>query len=335
MQAAERAPGRRLPRLRLGAALALAVAAGTTAWILTTPADHSDRNDRTAAAAGARIVSLTELKAAVTAAGGTSFWAGPRRAGQSYELTTGTDGRVFLRYLATGAHAGDPRAGFLTVATYPQANAFAQVEAAGRRPGASTFRLPDGALAVYDRARPTNVFVAYADLDRQVEVYHPSSGEARRLVRSGAVRPIIGATWSGKRAVSVAGLLALARRQAGQVFWAGPRPRRVYELTLTPDGRTYVRYLPHGASLGDPRPDFLAIGTYPQQDAYAQLHAAVRRRGAVALALPHGGLAVYDRARPTSVYVAYPRSGVQVEVYSPAPGEARRLVESGRVRPAG
>ena len=54
---------------------------------------------------------------------------------------------------------------------------------------------------------------------------------------------------------------------------------------------------------------------------------------AVAIALPHGGLAVYDVERPTSVYVAYRRATQQVEVYDPSAREALRLVKTGFVRP--
>ena len=35
-----------------------------------------------------------------------------------------TSGRVYVRYLPRGAAAGDPRAGFLTVGTYPGVDAF-------------------------------------------------------------------------------------------------------------------------------------------------------------------------------------------------------------------
>jgi hypothetical protein len=35
------------------------------------------------------------------------------------------------------------------------------------------------------------------------------------------------------------------------------------------------------------------------------------------------------------VYVAYPGTGIQVEVYDPAPGAALRLVSSQRIVPVG
>lgn len=135
------------------------------------------------------------------------------------------------------------------------------------------------------------------------------------------------------RNVAPAELAALASRRGGPVYWAGPRKSLSYELTRTANGWVFVRYVPRGTAVGDPRPNFLAVATYPQPNAYAQVEAASRRPGAVTMAVPGGGLAVYDRARPTSIYVAYPRGGEQIEVYHPSARQARKLVRSGQVRP--
>ena len=37
------------------------------------------------------------------------------------------------------------------------------------------------------------------------------------------------------------------------MYWAGPIAGMSYELTKLKDGRIYVRYLPDGVELGDPR----------------------------------------------------------------------------------
>lgn len=99
-----------------------------------------------------------------------------------------------------------------------------------------------------------------------------------------------------------------------------------YELTRTTAGNTFIRYLPSNARAGDRRALFLAIGTYRVRNPFAQIQAAARRSGAVTMSLAGGGLAVYDPAKPTSVYFAYPASKVQVEVYDPNPRTARHLV---------
>ena len=117
------------------------------------------------------------------------------------------------------------------------------------------------------------------------------------------------------------------------LFWAGTRPGMGYELTRTAAGNIFIRYLPPNAGAGDPRPAFLTIGTYPVPDAFARTRTAGKRTGAVAVGLKGGGIAVYDSARPTSVYFAYPDSKVQVEVFDPNARTARNLVVYGRIVP--
>jgi hypothetical protein len=155
------------------------------------------------------------------------------------------------------------------------------------------------------------------------------------VLRPGSDRPspqTAGAP-AAARLVSSADLGAVGASLGRPLFWAGPRAGMRYELTQAAAGRTYVRYLPAGVAAGDRRPRFLAIGTYPQRGAYAQVSAAAARPGAVTLKLPGGGIAFYSRNRPTSVYVAYPGSNVQVEVYDPSPRLARALVLTGQVAP--
>jgi hypothetical protein len=134
------------------------------------------------------------------------------------------------------------------------------------------------------------------------------------------------------RLVSETRLRALAATLSYPVFWAAPQRGLRYELTQAGD-RAYLRYLPAHVAAGDRRPRFLAIGTYRDPKAFAQTRTAGRRPGAVTLSLGGGGIAVYSRERPTSIYFSYPGSGVQVEVYDPNAAVARRLVLAHRVVP--
>jgi hypothetical protein len=131
--------------------------------------------------------------------------------------------------------------------------------------------------------------------------------------------------------VSVRQLKALAATLGHPIFWAGAQTAVTYELTRTRDGSVYVRYLPRGVSVGDRRPDYLTVGTYPQKDAREVLKATAAKNQIPTLRLPRGGLALVDARHPTSVYVAYPAVDLQVEVYDPSPGRARQLVTSGRI----
>jgi hypothetical protein len=138
---------------------------------------------------------------------------------------------------------------------------------------------------------------------------------------------------SGATATSESDLRSFAESASHPVYWAGPKDDFTYELTRTTDGRVYVRYLPQGTNVGDPRARFLTVGTYPRAAAWAELKRAAKAKGAISLKLERGGLAVFSEARPTSVYFGYPDARYQVEVYHPSPTEARRLALSGQVVP--
>jgi hypothetical protein len=170
-----------------------------------------------------------------------------------------------------------------------------------------------------------------------VVVLAVAAGVAVWLLLDRSARDVTSATpiaqADGPRITTVDGLSSLAALRGTPVYWAGPRAGVVYEVTETTSGYVYVRYLPSGTALGSPRPDFLTVATYPRSDAYGDIEAASRRLGTVSVALRSGGLAVYDEAKPTSVYLASRGSTRQVEVYDPAAGEALRLVTSGHVRP--
>lgn len=140
-------------------------------------------------------------------------------------------------------------------------------------------------------------------------------------------------TASGATATSEAKLRSFAESASHPVYWAGPKEGFTYELTRTTDGRVYVRYLPEGTAVGDPRARFLTVGTYPRAGAWAELKRAASADGAVSLKLERDGLAVFSDARPTSVYFGYPDAKYQVEVFHPSASEARRLALAGQVVP--
>jgi hypothetical protein len=166
-------------------------------------------------------------------------------------------------------------------------------------------------------------FVAWVLIDRNDQTPSPAPPAAPAAEAAVAT--------DGPRISTVDGLSAVSGLRGQPVFWAGARPGAVYEVTESA-GQVFVRYLVSSTQLGSPRPDFLTVATYPRPDAYADIEAAAKRPGAMTIELP-GGLAVYDEATPTSVYLAYRGSTQQVEVYSPSALEARRVVESGLVRP--
>jgi hypothetical protein len=149
------------------------------------------------------------------------------------------------------------------------------------------------------------------------------------------VRPAASTKPAAKRGsviVSQAQLERFAASAGHPVYWAGPKPGYSYELTVAP-GRVWVRYLPAGVKAGDPRPEFLVVGTYEAPSSYADLLRESKRPGTVTKTIADGGVLAYNEQRPTSVYFSYPRVGYQVEVYSPSPERARAVVTSGQAAP--
>jgi hypothetical protein len=118
---------------------------------------------------------------------------------------------------------------------------------------------------------------------------------------------------------------------AHTAYWAGPRPHTAYELTQTEDARIYVRYLTRGAPAGSPNPAYLTVGTYPVSNA-AGILAANAATGGGGLAHPDSRTVVPGQRN--NAYVVFDSDpNLQIEIYSPKPGEALRLARSPALRP--
>jgi hypothetical protein len=137
----------------------------------------------------------------------------------------------------------------------------------------------------------------------------------------------------GPVAVSPDRLRSLASQVGRPIYWLGALPDRQYEFWRTSQDRVYVRYLPAGVPVGTRRAGYTLVGTYPVKSAYAVLQALGKKEGENSLTAARGGFAVYSTARPTNVYLAFPGSDLQIEVYDPSPERARELVTSGQVVP--
>jgi hypothetical protein len=133
-------------------------------------------------------------------------------------------------------------------------------------------------------------------------------------------------------AASVSQLKAAAKASGHAVYWAGPKTGFTYELSQI-DGRIYIRYLPAGVQVGDPRPGFLTVGTYPQNAPFQTVRAAAKKRHGVTHKIAGGGLAVAYKPRLTSVYLVFPGKNLLVETYDPSPKKASQLVTSGQIAP--
>jgi hypothetical protein len=137
----------------------------------------------------------------------------------------------------------------------------------------------------------------------------------------------------GPVAASQGRLHSLADDEGHPIYWAGPKPNTTYELTRTSSGRIFIRYLPQGVPVGVDKADYTIVGTYPVPNATAVLQGLAKKSGETKLSAPGGGIAVYSSSQPTNVYIAYPGSNLQIEVFDPSAERARQIVTSGQVVP--
>lgn len=117
------------------------------------------------------------------------------------------------------------------------------------------------------------------------------------------------------------------------VYWAGEQADTVLELSRPEEERAYVRYLTDGAEAGDPNAAFLTVGTYVSPDPVGALQRQGKSSGGVLAKAPGGATVYFDRSQPRSIYLAYPGTGVQIEVYDPNFKRALQLVNSGQIVP--
>jgi hypothetical protein len=325
----------RQPRFRIGAVIAIAVAAGLVAWLLLRNNGSPSSAQTHTSSAAAAATTPQKLASLARSVQHPIFWLGPKH-GFTYELTKTPNGKIYVRYLPHGVKVGASKP-YLTVATYPFPGAFAAVQKEASAKGAVTTKLTHGGLAVLDAGYPESTHVAFPKLNYQVEVYDPTPAKALQFVSALtylgrlAAHPATTPARAGPTAASVADLKAHATALGHPIYWAGPKRGYTYEFTDTSNGRVFVRYLPPGVKPGDPRPRFVTVATYPFPGAYEALRKTVKGQATIKLA--HGGIGVVDGAYPKSIHIAYPGSDYQIEVYDPSPSAGRRLVASGAVAP--
>jgi hypothetical protein len=134
-------------------------------------------------------------------------------------------------------------------------------------------------------------------------------------------------------AASEQDLRALRDSVGHPIYWAGTRKSGTYELTRTPNGNIYIRYLPTAGDVGAPRPDFLTVGTYPFKNALKTLQRLARKQGQISRNVAGGGIAVANGPQAQNVYLAFAGQNFQIEVYDRHPGRALKLATSGRIEP--
>ena len=174
-------------RSRLVTLVVVLAAAGLAAGLVLTQTGGNGQAESTTTPSSV-VLTAGGLASFAKAHGSPIYWIGPSL-GADYEVTTSPDGRVFLRYVPAGAQP-QAQAAYVSVGTYPFANAYAQTLRAGGRKGFARMRTGGGAVAIYAKARPTNIYLAFPGINYQVELFDPKPTEARRVVLAGGVVPV-------------------------------------------------------------------------------------------------------------------------------------------------
>jgi hypothetical protein len=184
---------------RLLFVIALALAFGSAVlliWLLLERDDSSAADSditeaavRSGGGTGPVAVSAQGLRTLAATFEQPIYWAGPRP-GYRYALRQASDGQFYVRYLPPGTGVDDSGRRQLIVATYPQANALAELRSEARREGGFTLALPRGGIAYFRERRSRNVLVAYPASRHQIEVFDPTPQRALRLVAAGRIVPV-------------------------------------------------------------------------------------------------------------------------------------------------
>ena len=184
------------PQVRIGAVVALALAAGFGAWFVihrsndnaatsSTPTGTSPTQTTSQTRSiGPIRVSQSGLARLASSLHRPIYWAGPKP-GFKLEVTQTTSGKMYVRYLPHGVQVGDKRARFLIVATYPFSGALTALK---RVAGNQAISVPGGGIAFVDPTYPKSVHLASPGVDYQVEVFDPVPRISRRVATSGDVR---------------------------------------------------------------------------------------------------------------------------------------------------
>ena len=168
--------------------IAIALVAVALVWLLFIRGGDDESDAPSSAQKTVQVVSADELLGSIAGAGFPVYWVGEEE-GVDYEVTRLADGRIYIRYLPTGAEAEtkDPH---LTVGSYFVNDAYGVTRRVADRSGRSSFPLAGKGIALPNGDDPLSVYAAYPGIDVQIEVYDPAPGRALELVESGALTPI-------------------------------------------------------------------------------------------------------------------------------------------------
>lgn len=139
---------------------------------------------------GEAALTDSQLKTEVLKVGRKVYWSGILT-GANYTFINLETGQSYIRYLPDGQGLEDATLNYRVIATYSAANAYDSLVAAGKTEGSVVITSQEGIAIYYVKARPKNVFMAFQNLDYQIEIFDPTPGISLKLASTpGAIRPV-------------------------------------------------------------------------------------------------------------------------------------------------
>lgn len=184
---------------RIGSIASILAVVAVVVWIVAgrmnaaddtlTPGPTASASTAAIAASGPAAATKADILAAAARVGHAVYWAG-EIPDTTFELTVASTGAVFVRYLPKGVVVGS-KTPYLTVATYPDANAYANIRAAASKAGTVSVKYAGGAFAVAGSDVASNVNFAFEGAPIQIEVFAPEPGKAWSLIEAGTIAQIL------------------------------------------------------------------------------------------------------------------------------------------------
>lgn len=140
----------------------------------------AERTTLAAQTSGGVCLSEKELRSIVAENKIVAYWTGPVK-DATYSINTSTAGQVFVRYILKGMDCGSTEPKFRVIATYSEADAYNSTLQAGNQAEGVSLSNPDGSVVYFSKNAPNNVYVAYPNLDYQIEIYDPDAKTAVTL----------------------------------------------------------------------------------------------------------------------------------------------------------
>jgi hypothetical protein len=184
-------------RVRIGAVIAIVIAGGLLAWLLTRGGNDTSSSPPTqtihagqtlpgyppGAHVGPEIDSPGKLAYVQRALHQPVYWLGTQT-GRRIEFEKMPNGNVFLAYLPAGVNSSGDRTKYLVIGTYPVRDATKGLKAVAKAVGGEILDRKDGAIVLITPKHPKSAFIAYPKANFEVEIYSPNAQEARTLAQS-------------------------------------------------------------------------------------------------------------------------------------------------------